>query len=372
MPRKRASSGFEPQSGQSKNPKTSNDASPQPKPRSNRWSAACVSANLDADYSGFVKKDYDYAFSYVSFCSPDDEDEEDERSDVDSDADGEPAEATKSKVRCDGGNKCFCNKPVLDHSEHPWVVTRAGLRKLANQHVHADSRNPDLFGYGVVEVVQNLVLDFVEASGNWKEQWAVCEAMSLFLNGDAIAPMTSVDDGDCANDTFCLIGAMFLTMLAKLESQGLLGPDSEIKNLGMVMALYICTTSDMRQYGIAEGNDDKSNKVANFHDADAKISAYAKKYNIQLRGPSDIDSCVDDLDDVSLPRAGNDPWGWGAVFKQYEKRYGQQGKSKIGGNRFDITAMSATERKSKSFAKRDPLGKEELNAIKQGGILQIS
>lgn len=49
----------------------------------------------------------------------------------------------------------------------------------------------DFAGYGLVEVMQNIVLDFVEAEGNWKEQWAICEGTAHFLMyGDAFMPMT--------------------------------------------------------------------------------------------------------------------------------------------------------------------------------------
>lgn len=52
-----------------------------------------------------------------------------------------------------------------------------------------DVRDPDNFGmytfndhlaYGALEVIQNLMLDYEEAS-NWQEQWWVCEALALFL-----------------------------------------------------------------------------------------------------------------------------------------------------------------------------------------------
>ncbi|KAE8141085.1 hypothetical protein BDV38DRAFT_238650 [Aspergillus pseudotamarii] len=166
---------------------------------------------------------------------------------------------------------------------------------------------------------------------------------------------------------------MFLTMLAKLESQGLLGPDSEIKNLGMVMALYLCAPSDIRAYGICEGNDDKTNNVAAFYNSDEKILAYAKKYNIELRGPCDLDSYVEALDQVELPPAKDDPWSWAAVLKQYEKLHGQERKKpKIGGIQYDITAMSSAERRKSSYNGKDPLKKSEIDKIKQGMIFQLA
>jgi hypothetical protein len=43
----------------------------------------------------------------------------------------------------------------------------------------------DHFGYGVLELAQNLILDFEEAEG-WKEKWSVCEATAMFfVKGDA-------------------------------------------------------------------------------------------------------------------------------------------------------------------------------------------
>ena len=52
---------------------------------------------------------------------------------------------------------------------------QAGSHKLTMQRINADLRNPDLFdmytfndhaGYGVLEVVQSLLLDFAEADKN--------------------------------------------------------------------------------------------------------------------------------------------------------------------------------------------------------------
>jgi hypothetical protein len=59
-------------------------------------------------------------------------------------------------------------------------------------------RNPDNFsmhtysdhvGWGVVEVTQNMLLDVAEADGDWRAQWAACEALGFFLRTDMIEPM---------------------------------------------------------------------------------------------------------------------------------------------------------------------------------------
>jgi hypothetical protein len=37
--------------------------------------------------------------------------------------------------------------------------------------------------------VENLFLDFEEADGDWKMQWAICEAAGLYFQMDAIMSM---------------------------------------------------------------------------------------------------------------------------------------------------------------------------------------
>jgi len=122
----------------------------------------------------------------------DDDDEDDDDEDDDENNDEPP------RQRCDGGKKCLCNKLAADHPDHAWTITRAGHELLLTQHIHAQLRCPDNFdmytfndhhGYGMLEVIQNLVLDFVEAEGNWHEQWAVCEALVMFMLHDAAEPV---------------------------------------------------------------------------------------------------------------------------------------------------------------------------------------
>jgi hypothetical protein len=174
---------------------------------------------------------------------------------------------------------------------------------------------------------------------------------------------------------------MFLAMLAKLECEDLLKPDSEVKNLGLVMAMYIKLAVSIRpDYLISDDEDDKkpkkgSKKLFKFNCArfDDYVLAYAKKYNIKLLGPSDIDDLVAELEEVDLPAAGDDPRGWTGAFKEYVRDRGvsQPGKkARIGGDNLDITTWSKAERTAHSFTKKDPLGKKEIDAIKEGMVLQ--
>jgi len=198
-----------------------------------------------------------------------------------------------------------------------------------------------------------------------------------------------IDDSDTLNITTLLIGRTFLTMLAGLESQGLLKEDSEIKNIGVVMALYMTLAVQFRQSDVLEVDEDEpkskkkqTGKKSSFEfdpsRYDDYVVAYANKYAIPLKGEEDIDNLAAACDGtVELPvatPADPDPWGFAAAMVKYERDCGtapKRGKkAAIGGDSLDITTWSSAERKSHSFDNKDPLGKKELAAIKEGMVLR--
>lgn len=168
-----------------------------PKP-SDRWSAVSASRNADEDYK-LAMRDPELAYSYICMCKPSfgGDDSEDEFYEPGDGSDGDDADA-EPKPKCDGGELCLCSKPAAEHPDHTWTVSNAGFRKYLTQGIQAALRCPDNFdmytyndhqGYGVLQVVQNLLLDFVEAKSNLREQWAVCEGMVLFLLGFDAMPI---------------------------------------------------------------------------------------------------------------------------------------------------------------------------------------
>ncbi|KAL2847322.1 hypothetical protein BJX68DRAFT_268189 [Aspergillus pseudodeflectus] len=286
------------------------------------------------------------------------EDDSDEEADEneDDEEDGDDGEAKKpKKAKCTGGLTCICNKPAAEHPEHPYTVSVSGYRKFIDLIAHTNLRSPDAFDmyifndferYGVLEVLQNLVLDFIEAKDNWKEQWAVCESIPVYWISNAIMPFTMID----GSDVHAITG-----LLANLESVDLLKPDSDVRNVHFVIAQYLILASEMREYNLL--NEDDSAKVEGHFDA--YVLAYAKKYQINLQGPSDLDKLVKSIEeafnegDIELPAPSADPWKWAAAHKAYVKEH------------------SGAERKKHSFNKKDPLGKKELDAIKNGMIMQL-
>lgn len=141
-------------------------------------------------------------------------------------------------------------------------------------------------------------------------------------------------------------------MLARLEREKLLQDQSpEVRNLGLVMALFINVGSDMRDGSLLEDGEEetvkKSSPTFKFKpsDFDSHILAYANKFAITLGGLHNIDELVAELEtDAKLPAAGDDPWGWDAALKAYSKSYAIKGK--IGGDNLDITTWSSADRKS--------------------------
>lgn len=71
-------------------------------------------------------------------------------------------------------------------------------RKFLTSILQLNIRNPDCFGmyvyndsygWGTMEVIENLLVDFEEAEGNWKEQWAMCEAIAMLWLRGAPGPL---------------------------------------------------------------------------------------------------------------------------------------------------------------------------------------
>lgn len=202
-----------------------------------------------------------------------------------------------------------------------------------------------------------------------------------------------IDGADLVGATYELVGRLFMSMLALLERKNLLSKVSEIKNLDVMMAIFLDIAHGARCYGFLEDSateslgpaKDKKEWQPEFFDN--HILAYARKYDIDLIGIDGIDKLIEDTDaDVDLPvPASNaddkaDPFGFVKGLKGYKKEHGgvtaflaqsKKSNSVIGGDHLDITSWTSAKRKSKAFNKKDPLGKEELAALKNGAVMSL-
>ncbi|KAK6509221.1 hypothetical protein TWF481_003981 [Arthrobotrys musiformis] len=199
--------------------------------------------------------------------------------------------------------------------------------------------------------------------------------------------MFRADDGEKVRLLCVLLVRLFMSTLARLERENLLGPDTRIKNIGTIMALWMMAAKVFNDYGCVETGDepeqlgprkDKKNwQPPSFNNL---ILAYAVKYDITLLGPRTIvdliEECEEEIatEDVELPVPESnrgpkaDPFGFSPNLKSYKSDHGPN----MGGDKLDITTFSIAERRRTAFDGRDPLGREEIASLKQGMVLMVA
>ncbi|KAJ5656372.1 hypothetical protein N7507_008322 [Penicillium longicatenatum] len=275
--------------------------------------------------------------------------------------------------------------------------TQVDVRDPANFDMHTKE---DHAGYGVMQVVQNLIIDFERAGrmeGNWKDQWALCEAMAMVhLSGSAetlnqyvylshlvvtllLISNFVVDDGESVKSVWKLISFMFLSMLIALENEGLLGPKSKVKNLGMMMALFLQLMKKERP------SDGKNFEIYVFafailHQVELiglPKSTFDMLWEEFLRNPDILPGAVSDSDSDSgsgsesdsEPDSNSDseyPWVVKDALDDYME---QKTPRSVGGDDLDITAWTSAERERYHFGGQDPLSEETISALEKGDIL---
>lgn len=154
------------------------------------------------------------------------------------------------------------------------------------------------------------------------------------------------------NAMFTAFATMFLAMLATLERNDLFKSDSEVKNIGAIMGLFIRFMIDVEDY---DGQY-------------AGIEAYAAKHDITIHGLNHPSYAKPSGETVELPEAtanSNDPWGWKKTLAKLKKNNG----GRIGGDSKDITSWAPAERKKVAFDKKDPLSRSIITHIKNGRII---
>ena len=187
-----------------------------------------------------------------------------------------------------------------------------------------------------------------------------------------------------------------MTMLAQLQRENLLNSNSEIKNLGLIMALFMGFARLARQCSqLARSNKQsmgpaKDKRKWYPHAFDNQILAYAEEYNIELAGPHDMEELEENADgtvDLPLPASNTakaDPFAFTKNLKRYKQEQGglmewmalssgchkPSGDSPpIGGDNLDITTWTSEKRKEKNFDDKDPLSKEMIEALEQGLVM---
>ena len=396
----------------------------QPIQRSNRWYKISNSANVDMNYKEMTREPVQ-AYSYICLCKPprlarekssQEKSSQEESSQApleEGESSSQPAppqqqEAPEAPVSgCDFGETCLCRKPAADWPGHEWILSFAGYYKFGCQRVHAESRDPDNFGmrtfphhaaYGAIEVLQNIFLDFEDArrARKWRDQWAILEATAMFLLSDWGACVGTLEDGQTLKLAATLVVRMVLSTFSSLEKRHLLSKNSEVKNVGLVMALYLKLAYTLRQQSAFDpawwppsqteptsAAQGRKVKLRDFSPAKfgSYVLTYATRNKVALCGVESLERYTSALDAyITMPKeaAKDDHWGWFSGFNEYLQlgvlspaAIKTRPRMIIGGDVLDVTTWTSDERKMYSAEKQDPLTDEHISAVCGGAVLDI-
>lgn len=191
------------------------------------------------------------------------------------------------------------------------------------------------------------------------------------------------EHGERVTATCGLIGCAFLSTLNELDMASLLKADSPIKDLGLVISLYVTWSHDLDGYGCDEPKHTKWR---------GEMLAYVKKAGIDIEasGVFGVRDAVEKLVETyktisSLKGAAKaDRWGWKktvsawknndlysyqllAQLTSHGKKYGKGGK--IGGEQYNILKMTKAERTKYNFDNKDPLADFSAKDLREGKIM---
>ena len=102
-----------------------------------------------------------------------------------------------------------------------------------------------------------------------------------------------LEDGDRMIETLGLIGCAVLTMLNRLDLAGKLKPDSDFKDISLVMSLFLEFAHDL-----SDNMDALDDVPWNQH-----LVSYAKRNKIKLSGMAGVENRVAELEEKMEPDA---------------------------------------------------------------------
>jgi hypothetical protein len=152
------------------------------------------------------------------------------------------------------------------------------------------------------------------------------------------------DDGERTSFLSDLIMTMPLTALDELEKAGHLASNSELKSIPFVVSCFLKFAEGANEYADPE----YSTKV---HSKAGRLISYLKQHKITLNDDTGVSGTEERVEEFSSPKYAyskfpkNNRWGITAATKRYLKTYyGPLYRGNIGGDSFDITKMTKSER----------------------------
>ncbi|KAK3672958.1 hypothetical protein LTR78_007068 [Recurvomyces mirabilis] len=209
----------------------------------------------------------------------------DDREDEDSDevevrGEDEDDEGPTRTIKMSVKDQSVFRKLASNHPEHKWIMMWQTYMALTDAVDHSGHSDPDLFGmhvyndfhwYGLAELLENMTAyqkSTVETA--LLDLWASIAALGHWVNMNTEFMM--MDDGDRAFNLIGLIGCAFIDTLITVDKAGQLSADSIVKDLGLVMSLYLNFGRGQEDYDIEEGDLQWRSAIV----------AFAKKAGIDL------------------------------------------------------------------------------------------
>ncbi|EGR44088.1 uncharacterized protein TRIREDRAFT_124288 [Trichoderma reesei QM6a] len=279
----------------------------------------------------------------------DEEEEEDEENEEENEEAAEEAKASKEKAK---EEQCAMHKVVGKlaslHPEHKWVSTMRGNERSKWWISELLKRDQDDFlmhvyndftWYGTIEVMENIFVNFEKVlkrkNHTVMELWFELEGLALVLNSGCVE-FQMCDDADRCGQILELVGYMTITVIGSLQKNKLFAKDSQIPNIGIMLALVLTYAHSM---GTDYGWEDQVGWTP-------YVVQQATVAHITLAGPKKFAETLQGINEWGAGKTAASQAKWAkGTFPSKLAAYGSRG-----GNQFDITTFSAAERKKYSFA----------------------
>jgi hypothetical protein len=206
--------------------------------------------------------------------------------------------------------------------------------------------------------------EFTEKQRSVEKMWILVAGLGHWLLRGEAGMAACADDGDRVNELTGLVGCALLTALHSLDVAGKLTNNSDIRDLGLVMSLYLHWTTI---WGDMDEEELEWRK---------KVVGYAKKAGIDLEqaGCASMKTILKEFERVrpitvvpkNMPR---DRWAWKRKLSRYRQMNGLAVDVTFDGHdTHDITKWTRAQRAQFAFDQKDPLADIPEDDLKNNRI----
>lgn len=148
--------------------------------------------------------------------------------------------------------------------------------------------------------------------------------------------------------------------------------DRVVRNVGLIMALFIRFASEMRRCDLLRRQQELFENSSRFDDY---IREFATVHDIRFDRVDGLEPLPSAVDLSAEDQGGYDSGLFPELANYYANSWGsrpcQYPRLAIGGDRWDITTWSSTERKVRNINGKDPLNQVDIDSLKWGNTMQV-